>query len=59
MVGMANKPILPNSPDLQSEVLEIIVRRRPDLAGKTLEEVQALLAQEIAAKGIESKPSDE
>jgi hypothetical protein len=38
--------------DLADEALEIIVRRRPDLRGKTLDEARALIREEFRDKRV-------
>ena len=41
--------------DLDDEALEIIVRRRPALKGKTLEESRAILRAEFTSKRQDEK----
>jgi hypothetical protein len=38
--------------EFQEEAMQIIYRKRPDLAGKSLEEIREILKAKIAAKGV-------
>jgi hypothetical protein len=42
--------------DMEDEALAIIVRHRPDLEGKTLEECRTILQAEVTGKRATSRP---